>query len=203
MSADDYQDHTPLTERGRFPYFIEGKITNVNDDAGLGRIKCRLKGMEDSDETDWLAPAWPGSIEAVPNVDELVWVQFIEGDPAHGLYLWFPTKNTQHRPVEAMMLGTMFVGMFNFLVTQFNQLKSDFSNHGHSPGTFTSATGGLVTGVSSAAKAVAASLVPGAVGSGSSATTAVDANKGKASDGSVVADKSSSEVVLSGKAKVR
>lgn len=190
MSADDFRDSVPLVEQGRFPYFIEGKITNINDDAGLGRVKVRLKGMEDGDETDWLAPAWPGSIEAVPNVDELVWVQFIEGDPAHGLYLWFPTKNTRNRPVEAMVLGSTAWGMLNFMVTQLNQLRTDHN-------TFVTTIYNLHNHPTAAIGPVS---VPSVVGT---STTAVAVNKGKAADGSVVADKSTSEIVLSGKARLR
>lgn len=196
MNPEDFHDTTPTSEAGRFPYFIEGKITNIGDEQGIGRVRARLKGMDDGDETEWLSPAWPGSIEAVPNVGELVWVQFVEGDPARGLYLWFPSKNTNNRPTEAMVLGKTAWGMLNFFVTQFNQLRTDFnsfastfSGHTH---TF-SAT--VVAGAVSGTTAVPNATQP--------STTAQPANKGKAADGSEVADKSTSEIVLSGKTKVR
>lgn len=197
MNPEDFHDTVPTVEQGRFPYLIEAKITNISDDLGLGRVKVKIRGMADGDETDWLSPAWPGSMEAIASVGEQVWIQFIEGDSAHGVYWWFPIKNTQGRAQEAMMLGTMFVGMFNFMVTQLNQLRTDFNTlaaqavahtHAYLPGPGPSAFSGPASG----------STPPITL----NATTAIAANKGKAADGSAVPDKSTSEVVLSGKLKL-
>jgi hypothetical protein len=195
VNPEDFHDPVPTVEQGRFPYLIEAKITNIGDDQGIGRVKAKLRGMDDGDETEWLNPAWPGSIEAIPNKGEQVWVQFVEGDTARGVYWWFPIKNTQGRPTEAMVLGTTHIAMINFFVTQFNQLRTDFNSH-------TQTCSGSITGT--------ANLVSGAVtgtytgtAAAPSPTAAVAANKGKASDGSVVADKSTSEVVLSGKLNLR
>jgi len=187
---------------GRVYGWLPGVVTDV--DTNLMRVKARIGKMEDGDSSDWLVPMGMGSIESVPEVGDPVGVCFLDGDPHAGAYFYFPQSTTNGRPTkEPIPLGLTLVGMMNYLVTQFNQLKADFNNHGHSPGTFTTATGGPVTGVSAAAKAIAASLVSGAVGNAVTATSAADGNKGKASDGSVVPDKSTSEIVLSKRSKVR
>lgn len=180
---------TPQAHRdGRYWGAVYGVVTNINDPAGQGRVKARIAAQGDNEECDWLSPCWPGSIEAIPNKGDQIVVMFVHGDPHRGVYSCFPSSNTKNRPTEAMVLGTTAWGMINFLVTQFNQLRADFNGHTHAislpynagttPSTLTGATG-------------------------AKNTTAIDAQKGKAADGSMIADKSTSEIVLSGKAKLR
>lgn len=192
MNPEDFHDPVPTIEHGRFPYLIEGKITNISDDQGLGRVKVKIRGMDDDAETDWLYPAWPGSIEAVPNKGEQVIVQFIEGDSAHGCYWWFPVKNTQGRPTEAMVLGSSLVAMYNDMASKLNSLLSHYQAfyvavQGHMHASFGT---------------VSASLIPATIDATCKDTSAAT-GLGKASDGSTVGSKSTSEVVLSGKSRLR
>lgn len=188
MNAEDFHDTIPSSEQGRFPYLIEGKITNINDDAGLGRVKARIRGQDAHDESDWLAPAWPGAIEAIPNVDDMVWVVFIEGDPAHGVYWWFPTKNTQGRPTEFMALGTTTLGIINNLADQVQQLKTTVNN--------------LITifNVHVHAYSFGNTSPPPSPGIPDSDPAPA---KGMASDGSVVSSVTLNKIALSGKLKLR
>ncbi len=185
-----------MTDDGRYFGFIEGIVTEIDDDDELGRIKARMGAMGNNVSSGWLVPAWPGSIEALPDKGDAVLVGFIHGDPNFGFWLWSVKSTSRNRPTEAMVLGTTAWGMLNYFVTQFNQLRADFNSHidffnahVHAAGSFTSPSG-AVTGTSQ-------------VTSSDAATTAVDAQKGKAADGSVVPSKSSSEKVLSAKSKLR
>lgn len=186
---------------GRIYGWLPAIVTDV--DANLMQIRARFGKQGDNESTDWLVPMGMGSVESLPEVGDPVGVMFMDGDVHRGAYFYFPQSTTKGRPTRHMVLGEPLVGMFNYLVDQFNQLKSDFNNHAHSPGTFTTATGGPVTGVSAAAKAIAASLVPGAVGTGTSATTAADGNKGQDSSGATVSNQSSATKVLSKRSLVR
>lgn len=193
---DLYEDqHRSQAQRdGRYWGWVAGTVTNVNDAQGLVRVKARIGGQFDQEESDWLLPALPGAIESIPNKGDPCLVGFVDGDPHKGFYLCHPESTTKGRPTEPMVLGITAWGIINYLVTQFNQLRTDFNNHTHpySGGTGTAnLSTGAVTGVS------------GSTSAPTSPTAAVAANKGKASDGSVIADKSTSEIVLSGKAKVR
>lgn len=172
---------------GRNYAFLIGKITNVSDN--LVRVKARIGGQDDSQESDWIACASIGGIEATPNVGDLILVGFVDGDTARPFYLTTITTNMKNRPSEHMVLGDSMAAMFNYFVTQFNQLKTDFNSHIHTAGTFaTAAGGGAVTGSS---------------GSPATPTTANNGNKMNGADGSTVSDGSSSVQVLSSKAKVR
>jgi hypothetical protein len=184
---------------GRYYGFLDGTVVEVeSDNPRLCRIKADI-GIRTLDgnsatvmqTTDWCDPLLPGAIEAVPNKGDAVYVSFVQGDPNRPVYLCHPTTRSEGRPTEAAMLGTMFVGMFNYFVTQFNQLRADFNTlAGQTAGhTHTGVTVGMGT--------------TGAAAITKSSTTAADAQKGKAADGSVVADKSTSEIVLSGKITLR
>lgn len=185
MEALEDMLQTPDTREGRYYGIVRAKVTNVDDD--LGRMKVRLGAQGDNEETDWVLPCWHPAMEGTFNVGDQLYVGFEDGDPNRPMVIgWHATSKSRNRPTEAVVLGTTFLGLFNHLVTQFNQLRSDMANHVHAAGTLLDSTANPVTG-STALKA----------------TTAVAAVKGKAADGSAVADKSTSEVVLSGKAKVR
>lgn len=170
---------------GRVYGWIPGIVTDI--DTKLMRVKARIGKQGDNDSTDWLVPIGVGSVESLPEVNDPVGVMFADGDVHRGAYFYFPQSTTKNRPTQHAMLGDVFVGMFNYLVTQFNQLRSDFNNHTHSvPYSW--------TGVAGSSTATAAKPT---------ASTSNDGNKGKASDGSTVADKSTSEVVLSKRTVVR
>lgn len=175
----------PDEAEGRVYGWIPGIVTEV--DTKLMQVRARIGKQGDNESTDWLVPMGMGSIESLPEVNDPIGVVFMDGDVHRGAYFYFPQSNTKSRPTEAMVLGSTLVGMFNNLVTQFNQLRSDMAGHTHvipsltcsAPGTTTASTTGTKT------------------------STAVAAQKGKASDGSVVGDKSTSEVVLSKRSLVR
>jgi len=182
---------------GRVYGWLPGVVTDV--DTNLMRVKARIGKMEDGDSSDWLVPMGMGSIESVPEVGDPVGVYFLDGDPHAGAYFYFPQSTTNGRPTkEPIPLGATTWGMINFIVTQLNQLRTDFNTlasqaslhtHAYLPGPGPSAFTG----------AASASTPPISLTS----TAAVAANKGKASDGSVVPDKSTSEIVLSKRSKVR
>jgi hypothetical protein len=180
---------TPDEADGRVYGWLPGVVTDV--DTKLMQVKARIGKMDDGDSTHWLVPMGMGGVESLPEVGDPVGVVFMDGDPHSGAYFYFPQSTTKGRPTkEPIPLGLTFVGMFNFLVTQLNQLRTDFNtfvtvkynSHNHP-----TAPVGPVS-------------VPSLVGT---ATTALAANKGKAADGSVVSDVSTSEIVLSKRTKVR
>lgn len=181
---------------GRVPYMIYGVVKDV--DTKLGRVRARAGAQGDGESTEWLDPAWPGSIEAVPVVGEPVFIQFVDADPNRGVYWWHPTSTTKNRAQDFMLLGTTMCGMYNFLVDQFNQLRTDFN-------TFASTYTGHVHPFTGTINVMAATCAgtTSATTSTQSATTALATNKGKANDGSVVNNQTSSVVVLSGRAKIK
>lgn len=190
MDIFELQAHlqkTPEQHSGRYYGFISGNITNVNDDQGLVRVKARIGAMGDTEESDWLIPAFPGSIECKPLKGDPCIVGFIDGDPNRGFWLYHPESTTKARPSEFMVLGNTMVGMFNYLVDQFNQLRSDHNSHTHQvPYSW--------TGVAGSSTATAA--VP-------TASASLVGNKGNASDGSTVPNVATSKTVLSGLCKVK
>jgi len=177
---------TPDEADGRVYGWIPGVVTDI--DTKLMRVKARIGKQEDNDSTDWLVPMGMGSMESVPETGDPVGVIFADGDPHRGAYFYFPQSTTKSRPTsEPIPLGLTYVGMFNYLVTQFNQLRSDFDGHSHVIPSLTCSAPGTTT----------------ASNTGTKTTTAVAANKGKNSDGSVVSDKTTSEIVLAKRSKVR
>ncbi len=187
---------SPDERDGRVYGWLLGTVTDI--DTKLMQVKARIGKQGDNESTDWLVPQGMGSVESLPEVGDIVGVQFHDGDIHRGAYFSFPQSNTKNRPANPMALGDVTWGMINYLVTQVNQLRTDFNTlasqaaahtHAYSPGPSPSA----FTGPASAA------TPPISITS----TTAVAAQKGKASDGSVVADKSTSEVVLSKRSLVR
>lgn len=189
-----YEDlnRTQDARDGRVWGFVTGKVTDVEDPAGtpfLGRVKARIGSQGDNESTDWLIPMWPGGVESVPRNGDMVVVGFIDGDPHRGFYAWHPTSNTKNRASEWMVLGLTLVGMYNNLVTQFNQLRTDFNTFVTTHyNTHLHAETGANTGP------------PDSLGT---STTATAAQKGKKADGSEVTAVTTSEKVLSGRAKVQ
>lgn len=171
---------TDEQREGRYYGFLSGVVTDISDPQKLGRVKARLQGMGDSDQSDWLVPMWPGSMEAIPFKDDPVMVGFVDGDPNKGFWSWHPHSSTKNRPTEAMVLGTTLVGVINNLVTQFNQLLTDYQAHTH-----------LFTGPS------------GPVGIPTAISTATNGGKGKDADGAPVSAKSGDQTVLSKNLKLR
>jgi hypothetical protein len=177
---------------GRYYGFLDGTVVEVeSDNPRLCRIKADI-GIRTLDgnsatvmqTTDWCDPLLPGAIEAVPNKGDAVYVSFVQGDPNRPVYLCHPTTRSEGRPTEAAILG-LFVGLYNHAVTLINDVKSKYNSHTHQ-------VSGVTAGMASVTSAVPSSTV-----------STADAAKGKAADGSVVADKSSSEIVLSGKINLR
>jgi len=166
-----------------------GLIKDISDPDKLGRVKARIGSMRSDQLSNWLSPAWPGSLECIPRKEDPCFVLFVDGDPHRGLYLWAPSTKTKSRPTEAAMLGSMMAAMYNDLVTQFNQLRTDFN-------TF------VTTKYNTHKHATAAPGSPSLPDVVGTSTSATPAQKVKGSDGSAVAAKSSSEVVLSKSVKV-
>jgi hypothetical protein len=180
---------TPDERDGRVYGWLPGVVTDL--DTKLMRVKARIGKQEDGDSTDWLVPMNMGGVESLPENGDPVGVVFMDGDPHAGAYFYFPQSTTNGRPTkEAIPLGLTSWGMINFLVTQVNQLRTDFN-------TFVTVKYNFHTHPTAPVGPIS---VPSLVGT---ATTAAAANKGKASDGSVIADVATSEIVLSKRSKVR
>lgn len=175
---------SPDEAEGRIYGWLPGIVTEV--DTKLKQVRARIGKQGDNESTDWLTQMGMGSIESLPEVNDPVGVVFMDGDVHRGAYFYFPQSNTNNRPTSPMMLGDKFVGMFNYLITQYNQLRTDFNQLCSTLATHTH--GGVFPGSSSTGTAV---------GIAPASTSATAGQKGKASDGSLVADKSTSEVVLS------
>lgn len=181
---------SPDDQEGRFYGFVAGTVTEVEsptDNAKLGRVKARLRGMEDNAQTGWLVPFWIGGIEGTPHKGDPVMVGFEDGDVNRGFYGWHPSSKTKDRPQEWMVLGLTFAAMYNNLVTLANQIKSQYNGHTHTyvllgVDTLTTAP---VTGVG----------VPRLV-------TAADGGKMQKASGEAVADSSGDKKALSGRVKV-
>ena len=174
---------------GRYWGFVTGKVTDTNDPKSLGRVKAQIAAQQRRESSDWLVPVWPGAVEGIPKKNEPVIVGFIDGDPNKGFYLWFPQTNTKDRASNFMLLGTVFVKMYNNLAAQYNTLRSDFH-------TFVTVTYNLHM---HATAAPGAPSVPTVVGTG---TTATAVQKAKDSAGTEVAAVTTGEIVLSARAKV-
>lgn len=188
---------TSEQREGRYYGELLGRITNANDSLGLGRVKAKFAGQADGEESDWIAPEWPGAIECIPAVGDIAIVRFIDGDPGRPTFTRTVDSKTKNRPTDFMALGTTQQGMINFFTDQFNQLRTDVNTfmsqavahtHAYLPGPGPSAFTGPASG----------STPPISI----SSTTALSANKGKAADGSVISNVTTSAVVTSGRAKI-
>lgn len=190
--ADIHAANSHESRERRYPYLMTGKITRIEDPASSSqfvRVKAQLTGMADGDESYWLLPIVGGAIESTPNAGDFICVWFEDGMPERGFYGVWPGTNSRNRPTEHMVLGDTAWGMLNYLVDQYNQLRTDFNS--------------FVTTVYNLHKhdyAMGTTLVTTTVGTSTSATAA---NKGKGADGTTIANKSTSEQVVSKNAKVR
>lgn len=85
------------------------KVTNINDEEGFNRVKCLPIGSENEEETDWCYVMTPmGGKDCgmffFPQVDDLVVLAFLNGDPHRPLVLgayW----NTEVTPPYAVAEG--------------------------------------------------------------------------------------------------
>jgi hypothetical protein len=177
-------------ERMRYYGVVAGVVTTL-DDAGLGRVKARLRGMDAGTETDWLAPLWPGGIEGIPHKSDPIMVLFEDGNENKGAFLWFPSSKTNNRPNEAVVLGNTFAAMYNGLVAKFNTLLANYQQlyvfvQGHTHASFGT---------------VSADLLEAVIGAGAH-NTDTDVGKAQKHDGSVVAGSNGNAKALSGRVKV-
>lgn len=169
---------TPDEIEGRVYGFQVGRVVDVTDPEGLGRVRGQIMAMRKGEASDWLVPAWPGAMEGVPRVGDPLLVAFVDGDPHRGIYFWHPQSTTTGRPVEFMVLGTSLVGLMNQIVDLVNDVKQKYNNHTHFGST-------------------PPKDVPG------EEVTTADAAKGLDSRGAEVGAISSDTRALSGEAKVR
>jgi hypothetical protein len=182
-------------EDGRIYGFQVGTVTEIVDPKSLGRIKARVMAQEKGESSDWLMPAWPAGVEAKPRVGEPVLVTFLDGDPNKGIWFWTVTSKSLNRPSEFMVLGTTLIGCYNDLVQRFNDLRTAFIAHRHNLVDLQAGGSAVTQG------APGVDVVDGTRATGTAPPSA--ASKLKAADGATVADKTGSQIVLSGEAKVR
>lgn len=186
---------------GRYYGFVYGVVKEV-EEGELGRIKAALYGVQDStsDEpavSDWLLPLWPGSMECLPEKDDAVIVGFIDGDAARGFYAWHAQKKTKKRASEPAVLGLVFGGLFNNLVTQVNQLRSDVQTIATFLGTMTqTVSSGATVPLTAAGGPFPLAIPPGTIGGSNAA-------KAQKADGTEVPAKTSDSKALSKHVKLR
>jgi uncharacterized protein involved in type VI secretion and phage assembly len=98
-------------ERGEAKYCCKyrGMVADRNDPLQLGRLKLRVPSILADAVTGW---AWPASPYAgsgigfffIPQVDDLVWVEFVEGDLEHPIWsgcAWAAPGGQSEIPQEA------------------------------------------------------------------------------------------------------
>ena len=189
MNILDVQEYAYKSEdarEGRYYGKLSGVVTDINDPKKLGRIKARVQGMGDNDQSDWLVPMWPGSMEALPFKDDPVVVDFIDGNPNMGCWSWHPHTSTKNRPTEAMVLGTTLAALVNQMQADLQTLTTAYLAHKHT---------GVTPGMGSSAVTDTPVFVAGG------GTVSV----GQCQDptGAPVAPKSGNQTVLSKNLKVR
>lgn len=134
-------NRTASARSGRYFGAVSGTITDTNDSSGLYMVKASFGGQQDTDESYWLIPAFPASIESKPLRGDPCVVMFIDGDPNRGMYFYHPKSTTKNRPNEAMALGTTLAGVVNQVQADLKTLVvayngQTYSNGGH-PATVT------------------------------------------------------------------
>lgn len=182
---------SPDDADGRYFGCLTGVVTDIGTGDNLGRVKARLRGMPDNAESGWLSPQWPGAIEGIPHKNDPILVTFEDGDEHRGFFTCFVTSRTQGRPNEPLVLGTAFASLFNLLVSQFNQLRTDFNTLAGSLAGHTHT--GVTTGPGSTGAAVG--ITPGS-------TSATACYKCQTHEGVTVANATADQKALSGRAKV-
>jgi uncharacterized protein involved in type VI secretion and phage assembly len=97
---DDLMEHTTerLVERVGSTFYgkYRGIVTDVRDPDNLCRIKARIEGLLDGEETGWAMPVLPFAgkehgMVMLPSVDSGVWIEFEAGDLDSPLWCggWF------------------------------------------------------------------------------------------------------------------
>lgn len=106
MGGDAGPNDRPMSRFG----LTLAKVTNINDDKKLNRVKCLPIGSPDAEETDWcyvMAPLGGKGCGQFffPNVNDLVVLAYLGGDPHRPLVLgaiW----NTVVTPPYTVQNGT-------------------------------------------------------------------------------------------------
>lgn len=62
----------------------QGSVVDNNDVLGIGRVTCLVPAVLGDQASNWCAPIYPTVYR--PNVNDIVWVQFVNGDPAKPIY---------------------------------------------------------------------------------------------------------------------
>jgi hypothetical protein len=92
---------TELAEEVRGRYFgkYRGSVDNIDDPEGIGRIQARVPSVYADRISPWALPAVPFAGAAhglvlLPEVDDLVWIEFEAGDPARPIWTgtWWGTQ---------------------------------------------------------------------------------------------------------------
>lgn len=62
----------------------KGLVVNNNDPLGLGRVICMIPKVLGDAASGWIDPYVPGVVK--PQVNDILYINFIDGDPARGIY---------------------------------------------------------------------------------------------------------------------
>lgn len=98
-------------QRERFYGKYRGRVTDVDDPQGIGRIRAQVPAVFGDQVTPWALPCAPGAgphqgLHAVPPVDAAVWIEFEAGDPSRPIWTggWWPNdevpKDEQGTPAK-------------------------------------------------------------------------------------------------------
>lgn len=99
----------------RFYGKYRGKVTNVDDEEGIGRIQAMVPAVFGETESPWALPALPFAgpkhgLFILPEVDDGVWIEFEGGNPARPIWsgFWWSTEDEVPEPktTKARVLTT-------------------------------------------------------------------------------------------------
>lgn len=102
-------------------------VVNNKDPENMARVKVMCPSVLGDYESAWCLPCLPiafddGGLYYVPSVEEVVWVEFEEGDPSKPIYTgswWIPNrspqqKNNSKKPEQKITLISRCQNMLEF-----------------------------------------------------------------------------------------
>ncbi len=87
-----------MTARFFGPY--RGIVVDDQDPENRMRLKVRVPAVLGEVETIWALPCVPPGLELMPNVHDVVWVEFEAGDPSYPVWIGTLESKGPHRDPE-------------------------------------------------------------------------------------------------------